>query len=115
MLFNSHAFIFLFLPVAFFGFFLTARISRQLAAGWLAAMSLFFYGWWNPPYVALLLVSIVFNYNMGLAIARAVQRGDARMNRRLTLTAIGLDLTLLAYYKYANFFLDNVNAVLGTT
>src|SRR5688572_30334097 len=115
MLFNSYAFIFVFLPVAFAVFFLTARVSHKLAAGWLAAASLIFYAWWNPRYVVLLLLSIAFNYRMGLAIARAHARGDARANRWLTLGTIAADLALLGYYKYANFFLENVNAVLGTT
>ena len=60
MLFNSHAFIFLFLPLTLLVFFGLGRISTRLAAGGLAAASLFFYGWWNPAYVALLLLSIVW-------------------------------------------------------
>ena len=59
MLFNSYGFIFLYLPLVLLGFFLLARVSHKLAAGWLAAASLFFYGYWNPAYVALLLGSIV--------------------------------------------------------
>ena len=62
MLFNSHAFIFLFLPLTLLVFFALGRFSAKLAAGWLAAASLFFYGWWSPAYVALLLVSILFNF-----------------------------------------------------
>ena len=45
MLFNSNAFIFVFLPLTLAGFFLLARISTQLAAAWLTTASLFFYGW----------------------------------------------------------------------
>jgi D-alanyl-lipoteichoic acid acyltransferase DltB (MBOAT superfamily) len=113
MLFNSHVFIFLFLPVALAGVFLLARVSRKLAAAWLAGMSLFFYAWWNPPYVVLLLASIVFNYHLGMAIARAAARGDARRNRRLTVFAVAADLAVLGYYKYTNFFLSNVSLLLG--
>lgn len=115
MLFNSHAFIFLFLPVTLLVFFQFGRVSAKLAAGWLAAASLFFYGWWSPAYVALLVASIVFNYRMGLAIVRADAAGDARRKKRLLVFAVSADLLLLAYYKYANFFLDNVNAALGTS
>ena len=55
LLFNSFAFIFVFLPIALVGFLALARISHRLAAGWLTAASLVFYGWWDPDYIALLL------------------------------------------------------------
>jgi alginate O-acetyltransferase complex protein AlgI len=110
VLFNSHVFIFLFLPVTLLGFFSLAKVSHRLAAGWIAAASLFFYGWWNPAYVLLLLLSVLFNYTAGLAIVRA--EGTAKA-RRLLVLAIGADLGLLAYYKYFNFFLENVGPALG--
>ena len=50
MLFNSYAFIFLFLPVTLLVFFQFGKSRAMLAAGWLAAASLVFYGWWNPVY-----------------------------------------------------------------
>ena len=111
MLFNSHAFIFLFLPLTLLVFFALGRFSAKLAAGWLAAASLFFYGWWSPAYVALLLVSILFNFTAGSAIVRAA--ADARYCKRLLTAAIIANLALLAYYKYANFFVANYNAVTG--
>ena len=111
MLFNSHAFIFLFLPLTLLVFFALGRFSAKLAAGWLAAASLFFYGWWSPTYVALLLVSILFNFAAGGAIVRAA--ADARHSKRLLTAAIIANLALLAYYKYANFFVANFNAVTG--
>ena len=114
MLFNSYAFIFLFLPVTLAGFFLLARAGPRLAAGWVTAASLFFYGWWNPLYVALLAGSILFNYALGLAIVRSEAAGRAAHRKRLLVFAVAANLGVLAYYKYANFFLDNVNAALGT-
>ena len=113
MLFNSHAFIFLFLPLTFAVFFLLARASHVMAAGWLAAASLFFYGWWNPLYVGLLMASVVFNYLAGMHIARAA--ADAREGRKkwLTILAVAANLALLGYYKYSNFFLANTALVLG--
>jgi D-alanyl-lipoteichoic acid acyltransferase DltB (MBOAT superfamily) len=115
MLFNSYVFIFGFLPVALLVFFQLGRRSPTLAAGWLAVASLFFYGWWNPAYVALLAVSILFNYAMGLAIVRAVAAGATRRARGLLAVAVSADLTLLGYYKYANFFLDNAGLALGVS
>ena len=114
MLFNSYPFIFLFLPLTLWGFFLLGRVSPKLAAGWLALASLFFYGWWNPIYVALLVGSVLFNYTLGLAIVRADAAGRIRHKKRWVVFAIAANLGVLAYFKYANFFLDNLNAVLGT-
>src|SRR5688572_32020647 len=71
MLFNSPAFIFAFLPVTLLGFYLLARCAgRRAAMGWLVAASLFFYGWWNPVYLALLGGSILFNYLLGARLGR---------------------------------------------
>lgn len=113
MLFNSHAFIFLFLPLTLLMFFGLGRVSAKLAAGWLAAASLFFYGWWSPAYVALLLVSILGNFSAGSAIARAQAAGSTRRSFHLLTAAVIANLALLAYYKYVNFFVANFNAVTG--
>ncbi|HET9700323.1 MAG TPA: MBOAT family O-acyltransferase, partial [Burkholderiales bacterium] len=113
MLFNSYEFIFGYLPLTFLGFFLLARVSHFLAASWLTLASLFFYAWWNPAYVGLLLGSILFNFIAGMSIGRAVARGETRLAGWLLAGSVGGDLLLLAYYKYADFFLSNINAVSG--
>ena len=110
MLFNSYGFIFLFLPLTLLGFFAIAGINRKLAAGWLAACSLFFYGWWNPVYVLLLVGSFLFNYAMGISIVRT--RGITR-GKCLLVFAVAANLALLGYFKYANFFLENISALIG--
>ena len=115
MLFNSHGFIFLYLPIVLIGFFQLGRINYTWAAGWLALASLFFYGYWNPAYVGLLLGSIVCNYAFGLWITKAgVRHEDRRHKKHLFIVAITANLLLLAYYKYANFFVSNINGVAGT-
>ena len=108
MLFNSHAFIFLFLPVTLAGFFLLARVTPMLAAAWLTAASLFFYGWWNPLYVGLLALSIVCNFSFGMAIGRAVAGSAQARAKRLLIIALTANLLVLAYFKYANFFLGKI-------
>ena len=113
MLFNSLAFVFFYLPVTLAGFFVLGRRSPLAAAAWLALASLFFYGWWNPAYVALLAASMVFNYGFGVRIVRARSSNDASRARHWLIFAITADLALLAYYKYANFFVDNLNIALG--
>lgn len=109
MLFNSYEFLFLYFPVTFAAFFAIGRYSRSIAALWLFAASLFFYGWWNPAYISLLIGSILFNFGMGTAISREHHRGAFRRSKALLIAAISGDLALLAYYKYANFFLDNAS------
>jgi alginate O-acetyltransferase complex protein AlgI len=113
VLFNSFAFIFGFLPAVFAVFFLVARRSHALASAWLALASLGFYAWWDSRYVLLLVGSIVFNHLAGQAIARALERRDTRGARTLLAGAIVADLALLGYYKYAGFFVENVNALTG--
>lgn len=115
MLFNSYPFIFVYLPLTLLVFFALGRVNRKLAAGWLAASSLFFYGWWDARYVALLLTSCLFNYALGMSIARARLADDPRRGKRLLVFAVVTDLLVLGYFKYANFFLANANALLGTS
>ncbi len=113
MLFNSYGFIFLYLPIVLLGFFQLGRISHQYAAAWLALASLFFYGYWNPAYVGLLLCSILCNYAFGMWIAkgRLQKQGSSK---QLLIVALVANLALLGYYKYAHFFVGNLNSVLGT-
>ncbi len=117
MLFNSHAFLFVFLPTVLVGFFVIGRNGRTRAAlGWLVAMSLVFYGWWEPAYLMVLVGSMLFNYGIGTYIAtQALRHGPRPNGGRLVLgLGIGGNLALLGYFKYANFFVENVNAVLAT-
>ncbi|MGH9648052.1 MAG: MBOAT family O-acyltransferase, partial [Bryobacteraceae bacterium] len=110
MLFNSYPFLLGFLPVTLFGFFAIGQSSRRLAAAWLAFASLVFYGWWNPIYVLLLAASIAFNYTLGVRIARARHRADGAAKRWVVL-AVAVNLAVLGYFKYANFFVDNFASV----
>ena len=112
MLFTSAEFILVFLPVTIVVFFALARlISPIVAASWLTIGSLGFYGWWNPQYVLLLVASIVVNYAFGTLISAINNRPLAKSV--LTL-AVMSNLALLAYYKYANFFVSSLDPVLGS-
>lgn len=113
MLFNTYHFIFAFLPVTllvFYGF--GSRGRTEWAMGWLVLASLFFYGFWNPAYVVLILVSLLVNFAFGRALIR--QEGRRRKRRLLAGLAVGFNLGLLGYYKYANFFVDNLNRIADT-
>jgi len=113
MLFNSYFFILVFLPATLLVFFyLGHRGERRAAIGWLVAASLFFYGWWNPAYLGLIVGSILFNYSVGTVL------GDQRRRLRTRKWTLGFGITCnllaLGYYKYANFFLQNLNSAFET-
>jgi alginate O-acetyltransferase complex protein AlgI len=112
MLFNSYEFILLFLPLAVSGFFLAARVSRALAASWLCLASLFFYGWWNANFVGLLIGSVLFNFTGGWAIGAARKRSPKLMVPLLA-GAVVLNLAVLGYFKYVNFFISTIDTVAG--
>ncbi|MGH8500878.1 MAG: MBOAT family O-acyltransferase [Gammaproteobacteria bacterium] len=110
MLFNSPEFIFLFLPIALIGFFtLGGRGYFTLAIAWLVLASLFFYGWWKPVYLALIISSIVVNYLIGVQLGTRSRAG--KPTRWVLAVGIAFNLGLLGYFKYANFFVDTLNDI----
>ena len=116
MLFNSYEFIFAFLPVSFFGYFyLNHKRLTTASKSWLVFASLFFYSWWNIVYLPLILTSVFFNY----AIASAIVEYDELKKKyfsKKSLLQIGLvfNIGLLAYFKYADFFISNTNSLVNT-
>ena len=111
MLFNSYAFLFGFLPVVLLLYFLVGRRSTLAAVGFLAAASLFFYGWWNPRYLLLLCGSVGFNYLVGRRLARSPTRASG--DQAMLWLGIAGNLLLLGTFKYAGFFAANANALAG--
>jgi alginate O-acetyltransferase complex protein AlgI len=113
MLFNSPVFVFLFLPVTLFGLYLIGRFcSHRLAMVWLIVASAIFYGWFKAIYLLLLATLIIFNYLCGAKLSHDCQSGRPRP--ALLAFGIAVNLGVLAYFKYMNFFLDNANHLLGT-
>ena len=112
MLFNSYEFLFLFLPATLAVFFVLSGTRHQrMAAAWLALASIFFYGYWNPRYVFLLLASIAVNFGIGQAIMGYRVAKKFRHAKMALLVAVSANLVALGYFKYANFFVDSLNAV----
>jgi alginate O-acetyltransferase complex protein AlgI len=106
MLFNSAAFIFYFLPVALFGFVALGRFGRRAVIGWLALMSIVFYGVWKPQYVIVLVGSMLMNFAISRMIAAS--RGS-RAGTYWMVLGISLNLGILAYFKYLFRFLVFMN------
>ena len=98
MLFNSLKFIFLFLPITMLGFHLLGSYGRRPVIAWLAFCSVVFYAAWNATFVLFLLGSIVVNYLVSLAIAKAAETSSRR--RRLLAFGVTLNLLALFFFKY---------------
>lgn len=107
MLFNSHLFIFIFLPLSLFLFHLLNSYKlHDLKIKTLVFSSLFFYGWWNPKYLFLLIFSVLINYFFGKILL------SASKNKFKLAVGISINLLILGYYKYSNFFLENINLII---
>ena len=116
MLFNSYLFILLFLPITTWGFYQFTRMGgKRLAVLWLVIASLVFYGYWNPPYVILLILSIGVNYILGQILGRHHSTGKETRGKIFLILGLAFNLGLIGYYKYFNFFTDTINSVLGTS
>jgi alginate O-acetyltransferase complex protein AlgI len=112
VLFNSYAFIFGFLPITLIIFFgLTKFRLIPMATAWLVSASLAFYAYWNIAYLPLLLISIVCNYSIGKSIEWV--KPGTRQAKVLLWIGICLNLALLGYYKYANFFITSLDQLLN--
>lgn len=114
MLFNSYSFIFIFLPATLLLFHgLRHNGFNRAAIFTLIVMSLIFYGWWSAKYLFLLIPLMLINFSVANLIASL--RKDNRRHRAKAILILGLCINLgaLGYYKYANFFVDNLNTLFG--
>lgn len=114
MLFNSYIFIFIFLPLVLLGWYGLNHFHKyQLADLFLAGMSLWFYGYFNVYYLAIILVSIALNYLLSYLLTKIPQNSVYQKiwNRAGLITGLTLNLGILFYFKYYDFFIENINAV----
>jgi D-alanyl-lipoteichoic acid acyltransferase DltB (MBOAT superfamily) len=114
LLFNSYIFIFLFLPVTFFiYFYLNKKRLTEASKAFLVLSSLFFYAWWNTAYLPLILVSMLFNYTLGRELSKE-RKGKKHLSPKVLLIfGVAANLSLLGYFKYADFFIENIDLVFG--
>lgn len=112
MLFNSYIFLFLFLPFCLGGFYLFAHWGKSVPAKlWLTGFSLWFYGYFNPSYLLIMIFSILFNY----VCFRLINATGPNRSRIMMAAGVLCNLGILFYFKYFDFFIENVNAVFGTS
>lgn len=105
MLFNSYQFVFLFLPFTLLVFYIFCRSGMiRAAVWWIGLASLFFYAYWNWHFLFLFIGSVIFNYWLGHYI---ISRESSRTKKQLLILGLILNLGLLAFYKYTDFFMQN--------
>lgn len=109
MIFSSIPFLYYFLPVVLLVYGLTPREGKNAV---LLLFSLVFYGWGEPKYLAVMLVCTALGYGFGLALGRAGRPG---VRKALLAASVLSSLSFLVYFKYADFFLSNFNALTGAS
>ena len=107
MLFSSIPFLYYFLPITLLLYFITPKKLKNTA---LLIMSLIFYAWGGVQYVTLMLVSIFIGFVFGILIEKAK---TVRLKKSFMIFSVLLELSLLVYFKYADFFISNFNAATG--
>ena len=107
MVFSSLEFIYLFMPPVLLGYLILRHLRWEKGIiWWLTIASLVFYAWWNPLYLPLLLGSVVINYGF-----HRILRKDRR--KPVLIAGIVFNLSLIAVFKYADFFIGNANFFTG--
>ncbi|MBM3213402.1 MBOAT family protein [Candidatus Poribacteria bacterium] len=112
MVFSSHIFVYYFLPAALAAYFIAPRRVRHLV---LTIASYVFYGWANPKFVFLMFASTLVDYACGLVIGRAAESlASSRIRHAAVAVSVVTNLSLLGFFKYFNFGLDNYNAFVSS-
>ena len=127
MLFNSYIFIFLFFPLCLLGYYGLKKKSAVAAKIWLTGFSLWFYGYFNIRYLCIMLFSILMNYGVYQLLTRADSAASdgttastvftVKNNKKkiFLFTGVSVNLLLLFYFKYFDFFIENINTVFGSS
>lgn len=135
MLFNSYIFIFCFLPICLIGYFLLNETGNyRLGHGFLLGMSLWFYGYFNPSYLLIIVASVFINYliykwmkrlqqktlleaateNPELDILPVSSVGRLKCSKPVMILGVAINLGIIFYFKYMDFFIENVNTIAKT-
>lgn len=114
MLFNSYIFIFIFLPITLIGYYLLGRRNENngfFPKVWLVFASLIFYGHWNISYLPIIISSILVNYFVSEKILTLQKQKPKKI---FFIIGLLFNLGLLGYFKYKNFFMENLNWIFNS-
>ena len=125
MLFNSYIFIFLFFPLCLLGYYGLRKVNSTWAKVWLTGFSLWFYGYFNIRYLCIMIFSILLNYGAYKLMVRvdsatgvvSAESGKVPFinKKAILITGVSANLLLLFYFKYFDFFIENINSVFGSS
>lgn len=110
MLFSSLVFLFIFLPATIFFYYISPRKLKNLV---LLVCSLFFYSYGEPRYIFVMLIFILVNYWLGLLVDK--YRGEKKIAKFILTLSVVLNLSMMGYYKYANFLIQNINTIFDSS
>ncbi|GMQ56458.1 MBOAT family protein [Vallitalea sediminicola] len=110
MVFSSLVFLFIFLPITLLLYFLAPRKIRNII---LLVVSLIFYAWGEPIYILLMIFSSIVDYTHGMLIEK--YRNQDKKAKLIVLSSVIINLSLLGFFKYADFMILNINNIFGTT
>ena len=97
MVFSSITFLFVFLPITLFLYYIGKNVTYKNVI--LLIASLVFYAWGEPVYVILMLISILFNYYIGIDLGQ-------KRSKWTLFFGVSINLLILGYFKYAGFLVD---------
>ena len=107
MVFSSQIFLFIFLPITLLGYYVLRPELRDI---FLLLASFLFYAWAGPRLLFVLIISIMINYLFGLLI-QSIDQNRQNLRQALIIFALTLNLALLGYFKYFNFFIGIINNI----
>ncbi len=114
MIFSSYQFVLMFFPITAIGYWVLNHFRfYEMAKIWLVIASFYFYAQGSPSFFPYFMGSVLANYVIGITMC---QLQEDKTLQRKALLAVGVlaNVGFLGYYKYMNFFLENVNALFGT-
>lgn len=111
MVFSSLTFMFAFLPMVLLAYFIMPKAVRNLT---LFLFSLLFYAWGEPIYILIMIFSTIVDYFHGMLIYKYKQCDNNKKSRLILISSIFINLSLLAFFKYSDFFISSVNTIFGS-
>ena len=108
IIFSSIIFLFVFLPVVLAVYYIVPSGYRNLV---LFLFSLFFYAWGEPKYIIIMLFSTIVDYINGLLIEYFKDKGNLKKAKLALISSVVINLSLLSFFKYSNFFIGNINNI----
>ncbi|MDD6771169.1 MAG: MBOAT family O-acyltransferase [Inconstantimicrobium porci] len=110
MVFSSLIFIYIFLPITLLIYYITPKRFRNLVV---FIASILFYAWGEPYYIALLLISVIVDYFGAIIVEKT--RADKDKSRFIFVTVLVINISVLFFFKYYGFLINNINALCGTS